>query len=313
LEDDKGMVWVDCRKTRAVVEEWRRTKSVPLKSLLPANRLQSVTGMNNAARLDFARVRWSTLHKFVERSGPGRCLEEFIADPDELGRWRAEQESQPAHSTDRSLASVDAMGLQQLHERLCGYYELYHNATSRSEAGKVSLSLLHVYGLDAHRGAIKCELHDSSQMRPYFHLVGHVRAIHGFLDWSLGLSQELIVCHAFSYLPVGEKYPNFTLCGIFLVLSGDERLDYPVAARGALRFLGESASEATQNSIVDCLKTEEGHDHLLKSGVGGYLSDLREQKLLRSGVLKFVETNILPKIDNVISTAEGPRGLIVPR
>ena len=36
MEDKKGMVWVDCRKTSAVVEEWELSGK-RLKELAPAN------------------------------------------------------------------------------------------------------------------------------------------------------------------------------------------------------------------------------------------------------------------------------------
>ena len=309
MEDDKGMAWVDCRKTRAVVEEWR-SKSLPLKALGPANRLQSITGTNKGARPDFVRVRPSTLQRFAE--GCKRSPEEFSADPDELRRWRTEQANQVGASGG-TVGASDATMLQQLSKRLCGFYELYHNATSKNEGAKVSVSLLHVNGFDPARAAIQCELHDNSQTRPYFHLVGHVSAIAGFLHWALGLAPELIVCHGFSYFPVGEKYPGFTLYGIFLALSGDDKLDYPVAARGALRFLGDTAYEAIHNSVFELRKGEGQPEDLLRSSVGGYLGDLQERKLLRPDVLNQIETKILPRIDNVVTADATPRALIVPR
>jgi hypothetical protein len=124
--------------------------------------------------------------------------------------------------------------LEQLYKRLCGFYELYHHATSKRETPNVSVSLLHVNGFDSTRSVIQCELHDNTQTRPYFHLVGRITVIVGFLEWSLGPAHELVLCRGYSYLPVGEKYPDFTLYGVFLSLAGDDKLDYPVAAKGAL-------------------------------------------------------------------------------
>jgi hypothetical protein len=77
--------------------------------------------------------------------------------------------------------------------------------------------------------------------------------------------------------------------------------------------LGDTASEAIQNSIVDLLAADGQPDELLKSSVGGYLSDLQERKLLRSDVLKKIEATILPSINNVILADAAPRALIVPR
>jgi hypothetical protein len=216
VADDNGMVWVDCKKTRTVEAEWGRSGK-PLKALAPANRLQSITGKTTGGRVDFARVRRSTLQKFSEACG--RPAEYFHADPDELDRWRKQQANQLGASNGGGVATSDARVLEQLYKRLCGFYELYHHATSKREAPKVSVSLLHVDGFDPTRSVIQCELHDKTQTRPYFHFVGHITEIVGFLEWSLGPAHELVLCRGYSYLPVGEKYPDFTLYGIFLSLS----------------------------------------------------------------------------------------------
>ena len=310
MEDEKGMVWVDCRKTFAVVEEWD-ISGKRLKELGPANLLQRITGTVDGAKLDFARVQRGTLQKFAD--GCGRPVKDFYPVKTELDQWRKEQANKSRASKDRRAAANDAGMLEHLHNQICGFYELYHHATSKNEAGKVSIALLHVNGFDANRGAIRCELHDSRDPIAYFHLIGHVRVVLGFLDWSLGFTQDQIVCHGFSYLPVGEKNPGFTLYGIFLVLSGDGKLDYPIAARGGLRFLGESASEAIQNSVIDFKQAEGEADNLLKKSVGGYLNDLQERKLLRLDVLARIETEILPRLNNTISADAAPRALIVPR
>jgi hypothetical protein len=115
----------------------------------------------------------------------------------------------------------------------------------------------------------------------------------------VGALRELPVCRGFSYLPIGEKYPDFTLYGIFLSLSGDGKFDYPIAARGALRFLGETANEAIRNSIVDLRAAREAEpEELLKNSVGGYMSDLQKRKLLRPDIFEQIEGAILPKINN---------------
>jgi hypothetical protein len=135
----------------------------------------------------------------------------------------------------------------------------------------------------------------------------------GFLYWELGHDTQNAVCHCFSYIPSGEKYPGFTLYGLFLTLAGDDKLDYPVAARGALRFLGETPSDAIRNSIVDLGATPDKPDELLQTRVGGYLHDLQQNEQLRSDVLKAVTRDILPKISNVISKNSIPLALDAPR
>jgi hypothetical protein len=303
-------VWIDCRKTRDVEEKWRLSgKSI--KELGPTNLLESITDKKSPAPTRFKRVKETTLKRFSDACD--RPPTDFHADPNELARWQEEQANQLVSSNEGWASSRDARLLQQLHKRLCGFYELYHYATSTRESPKVSVSLLHVNGLDAIGSAIQCELHDNTRTRPYFHLVGRITTIAGFLEWSLGPDYEVVVCRGFSYLPLGEKYRDFTLYGIFLSLSGDGKLDYPVAARGALRFLGERADEAIRNSVFDLRAAEAEPEELLKSSVGGYLGDLKERKLLKSNILKQIEETILPRIDNVISADAAPRALILPR
>src|ERR1700730_1400779 len=76
--------------------------------------------------------------------------------------------------------------------------------------------------------------------------------------------------------------------GIFLTTSGDETREYPIAARAALRFLGETPMDAVQNSVMDLTQAEGEPEHLLRSRVGDYLSDLEKDRLLRPDVLKWV-------------------------
>jgi hypothetical protein len=134
-----------------------------------------------------------------------------------------------------------------------------------------------------------------------------------FLYWELRHEVLDAVCHCFSYLPSGEKYPGFTLHGIFLTIAGDDKLDYPVAARGALRFLGETPSVAIQNSIVELAGTDGKPEEMLKTRVGGYLHDLQQNEQLRSNIVSTVKTEILPKISNLISEKSIPLALDVPR
>jgi hypothetical protein len=142
-------------------------------------------------------------------------------------------------------------------------------------------------------------------------MVGRVTEFGGLLDWSLGPAHDISLCHAFSYLQrFDKKSPGFTIYGIFLSLSGDERLDYPVAARGALRFLGETANEAVCNSILELRRSDGVPEELLKNNIGGYLSDLLESNRLRSDVLKTVKSDIIPRISNAISANAAPRALI---
>jgi hypothetical protein len=77
--------------------------------------------------------------------------------------------------------------------------------------------------------------------------------------------------------------------------------------------LGDTANEAIHNALVDLRAAAGNPDELLKSSVGGYLSDLQERNLVRSDVLKKIEATILPRIDNVISADAAPRALIIPR
>lgn len=309
MADDGRYIWVDCRKTRAIVDEWDRS-SKPRKTLAPSNRLQRLTGRTDGALDDFARVTPRTLEQFAQRCG--RSPEYFRADQNELKEWLATQASKPPVApTSGGTTGGQANKLEQIYVRLSGFYELYHYATSKREAAKVSIALLHVNKFDPTCSSMHCELHDNSGRKAYFHMVGRITEFGGFLDWSLGPTHDIALCHAYSYLPrFDRKKPGFTIYGIFLSLSGDERLDYPVAARGALRFLGETANEAISNSVVKLRLVDGNPEELLKNNIGGYLSDLLESNLLRSDVLKTIKSEILPRISNAISADATPRALI---
>ena len=135
----------------------------------------------------------------------------------------------------------------------------------------------------------------------------------GFLYWELRHDSEDAVCHGYCYRPAGEKYPGSTLYGIFLSISGDDKLDYPVAAKGALRFIGETSREAMQNSIIDIGVVKEEPENILRKRIGGYLGDLQKSEVLRPEIHKAVETSILPNISNLISPDAAPLALFVPR
>jgi hypothetical protein len=200
-----------------------------------------------------------------------------------------------------------------LHRRFCGYWELYHQSTSKRWASEISVSLIHVEGIDAERSALKCELHDGNRLRQYFHLKGHVAKTGNFLYWELRHDSEEAGFHGYCYYPAVDKYPGFTLFGIFLSISGDDKFDYPVAAKGALRFLGETPSEAIQYSIVNLGTTQGDLGSLLKKRVGGYLRDLQENEAVRPEVIATVTADILPNISNLISPDAKPLALTVPR
>jgi hypothetical protein len=105
------------------------------------------------------------------------------------------------------------------------------------------------------------------------------------LYWQLGHDVLGNVCHGYCYQPTEERYLGFTIYGQFLSLSGDGKLDFPVAAKGALRFLGPTVISAVWNSIVN-IETrgeQDAHD-LLRSRVGGYLHDLKDKQRLRADI-----------------------------
>jgi hypothetical protein len=306
LDNDRDLMEVDCRKTRAAEEEWKR-KSSPLKNLgSPAQRLR-ITGKEKKGVIeDFAKVRRGAVAKFAKECG--RTVEDFKADAIEFEQWTLRRKA-------RGGAIPNDLGrpINILHKRLCGYWELYHQSTSKRWASDVSVSLIQVEGVDAERSVLKCELYDGNRRRQYFHLKGHVAKIGGFLYWELRHEAEQAGFHGYCYHSAVDKYPGFELYGIFLSISGDDRFDYPVAAKGVLRFLGETPSEAMRHSLVDLSAVEGDPRDLLQKGVGGYLRDLQDSEVVRPEVLTAVETDILPKISNIISADTVPCALTVQR
>ncbi|MET4363484.1 hypothetical protein ABIB06_004078 [Bradyrhizobium sp. LB8.2] len=310
MDNDLEMMEVDCRKTRAAEEEWKRTTKNPkLESLGRSNQRLRITGKEQKGVVeDFARVRRGAVEKFAKVCGRGLTWEDFKADPDEYARWDLQRKAR-----EKSIPEDLERPIDVLHKRFCGYWELYHQSTSKRWASEISVSLIQVEGIDAERSVLKCELYDGNKRRQYFHLKGFVAKLGGFLYWELRHEAEQAGFHGYCYHPAVEKYPGFELYGIFLSISGDDRFDYPVAAKGVLRFLGATPSEAMRHSLVDLSEVEGDPRDLLQKRVGGYLRDLQESEVVRPEVLAAVETDILPKISNIISADTVPRALSVQR
>ncbi len=344
--DSSEMMVVDCRKTRAAAEEWKRKpeNSHWKKLEIPANQRLRLTGIEKGVQVDFARVRRSAVKVFAHKCG--YTVEHFEAEKPAAEKWMSERKQRnsaipmnqqharqhgkgaahvtehvtslelPSPLADNQSAPQPAVlqnSLSALHRRLAGYYELYHHATSKRRKRAISISLLHVNGIDQTRGALQCEIHDSSFDRPYFRQRGHITPIGGFLYWELWPDQQDAICYCCSYIPAGENFPGFTLYGIFLTTSGDGTREYPVAAKGALRFLGEKPNEALQNSLVDLSEAEGDPEQLLRARIGGYLGDLEKARQLRPQVLKEVTAKIVPMIDNAVSESAAPYALRMPR
>ena len=122
------------------------------------------------------------------------------------------------------------------------------------------------------------------------------------------------MCHAISYSPKGKMSPGKTILrGIFLTVSGDDKYEYLVAAKGAMRFLGEELSVAIEHCIIDISADDSNLEHLLQRRFGGYLSDLLENEAIKQDVLeKEVEQKILSMINNAIPTDATPLALVLP-
>ena len=175
-------------------------------------------------------------------------------------------------------------------------------ATSKKRTPEISVSVVHVGDVDVPRSAIKCELHDSNRFRPYFRLSGHIRS--GSCLPVLGIAAGY----------AGRSVPLLQLSRFRREISGlhpirhlsdhrqRDKLDYPVAARGALRFLGETPSVAIQNSIVELAATDGKPEEMLRTRVGGYLHDLERNEQLRSNVLRAlpkITESIMPQIQRL--------------
>src|SRR5207247_7500764 len=132
----------------------------------------------------------------------GCSWKDLEADQIEYERWRSERKPNADDSTALSENQIKAF-----HKRLCGYYELYHHATSKRWTPAISVSLVHIDGFDSARSALKCELYDANEVRSYFHLRGSVIPMGGFLYWQLAHDLLGAVCHGYCYNPTDEKYP----------------------------------------------------------------------------------------------------------
>ncbi|MGY4433146.1 hypothetical protein ACVWWO_005623 [Bradyrhizobium sp. F1.13.1] len=310
MTNELDFMEVDCRKTRAAEEEWRRKHPrLPRKQLSPAAQRLRITGKaQKGVLVDFAKVRYAAVAKFANECG--LSVEEFRADPNEFKQWALRRKNvKVADEVEQStMRKIDIF-----HKRLRGYWELYHQSTSRRWASEISVSLVHVDGIDANQSAVRCELHDGNRLRQYFHLKGHVAKLGNFLHWELQHASEEAGFHGYCYYPTVEKYPGFTLFGVFLSISGDDKFDYPVAAKGALRFIGETSSEAIEHSIIDLSATSGDPAELLRKRVGGYLRDLQTNDVVRPEIFVTIERDILPGISNLISADSVPIALTVPR
>jgi hypothetical protein len=254
----------------------------------------------------------------------------FEADTAAKEQWKSERkqrikptatstpESQPESVSDpvahvsgpEPMESPDR--LDALHKRLSGYYEIYHYATARARRA-ISISLLHVNGINRRQGVINCEIHDHNSRRPYFHSLGRITALGGFLYWEFLPDQLDGMIYCCSYAPVGAKYPGCMLYGIFLTCAGGNTREYPVAARAVLRYLGETPEEAMENSIIEFGTVDRGAEELLLKRVGGYLPELKKGEAVRVTILEEVQAKIVPHIGNNVSPRAVPFVLKMPR
>jgi hypothetical protein len=97
-----------------------------------------------------------------------------------------------------------------------------------------------------------------------------------------------------------------------MTVSGDDKFDYPIAAKGIMRFLGETPSEARENCILEISADDGSPQVLLQQRIGGYLSDLLRDEPVKPQVIKELQEKILPMISNVISADATPLALVFP-
>src|SRR6266849_1821283 len=321
----RDLMKIDCRNVRKTLEPWHKSHGNEWKLLgLKANRRLHLMGKkgkdadDNEIIVDFVRAERRVVTVLTNAL---EVAEDFFqADDDEYDEW--ELKNKPSkllriHTAQRAPEEADewpaqaaqGQSLEPLNRRLEGYYDVYHFATSRRRKKAISLFLLHVGGIDLARNVIRCEIHDTSPDRPYFHFCGHIAPLNGFLYWELLPEQKDAMCYCCSYRPSGQKRINDTLFGIFLTTSGDNSRDYPVAAKAAIRFIGETASDAVKNSVIDLKVTDDDPENALKKGVGGYLEDFKKKKALRPEILQFITDDVLPNISNEISPRASPFAL----
>jgi hypothetical protein len=317
-----GKMLVDCRKVRDTLEKWRAQPENHHWYLLGIqdNERHRIMGKGGGQLVDFRPIDREIMIKLTTALGvPNDYFEASEADEQ---KWEARKRStQNAAVSAEPLANVDSTPkapaasdrVEALHSRLEGFYEVYHHATSRRKKNEISIFLLEVRGIDHEHNAICCELHDKSLDRPYFYFRGRIVELNGFLYWELRTKQNDAICYCCSYVPSGEKYPGHSLFGIFLTTSGDDKRDYPVAAKAAIRFIGETPDEAIQNCVVDLKGLAGDAEELLKSRIGGYLADFKKLRLLRTEILESINSDIIPEIKNEIDARSVPKALVMPR
>ena len=328
---------VDCRKVRETLTAWRNEpKQQPKWMLLGLkdNQRHRIWGKKGKSDLvDFRPIDRDimiVLTKALEVSD-----DYFEATEADYESWKSRKRSelvrsvgaQPsAHANettkdaalpgvDRRITEASAVSdrVEHLHSRLEGFYEVYHHATSKRKKKEISIFLLEVRGIDRVHNTVRCELHDKRLDRSYFHLHGHILELNGFLYWELRTKQDDAICYCCSYIPSGDNYPGHTVFGIFLTTSGENKRDYPVAAKAAIRFIGETPDQAVRNCVVDLSDAVGDAESVLKSRIGGYLSDFKKERSLRPEILKSITNDIMPQITNEIRANASPMALIMPR
>jgi len=127
LDNDNDMMSVDCRKTRAAEEKWKRDHSKKLlKDLGPPNQRLRITGKAQKGALeDFARVRRVALAKFANECG--HTSEVFEADPGEFARWN---ERKKAAKASKELAPAPLDETTQRLIKLKNYTSAFADITS---------------------------------------------------------------------------------------------------------------------------------------------------------------------------------------
>jgi hypothetical protein len=326
---------VDCRKVRETLEIWRNKPEKPKWMLLGLkdNQRHRVWGKKGSDLVDFRPIDREIMINLTNALDvPDDYFEASEADyqswksrrRSELVRSVGAQHSPHANETtkDTALPGVDhwitkalapSDRVENLHSQLEGFYEVYHHATSKRKKKEISIFLLEVRGIDRDHNTIRCEVYDQRLDRPYFHFRGHILELNGFLYWELRTKQDDAICYCCSYIPSGDNYPGHTVFGIFLTTSGDNKRDYPVAAKAAIRFIGETPDQAVQNCVVDLRDTVGDAESLLKNRIGGYLSDFKKERSIRPEILELITNDIIPEITNEIRANASPMALIMPR
>jgi hypothetical protein len=187
-EDDQMKHWVviDCRKTRNARDEWLKTNSQVKKLGSPPQRSR-LFGTERGLEADYGRVTRRSLITFANViKCPCQDFEAGISTIEYkrwLKQWNAKRE---ALKREKVIAIPSRhREIEALHQQLRGYYELYHHATAKASGSAISVSLIHIDGLDVERSAVRCALHDSNKSRSYLRLNGFITPKLGFLYWEL--------------------------------------------------------------------------------------------------------------------------------